>query len=470
MTNSQQKIKIAPHSKDSEMMVLGCMLTSINSLNVAADALDDTDFYFRDNQIIFQVLKAAYVNDKPADVHLVCEELRDQNKLKTVGGVAYITTLAQYAGTSAYIEEYVKIVRDKSILRRLITAAQQVVNEALEEPDDAQQMLDEAQQLFTEIQRSGQFQKDKFPIKFLNQFDKNFLLVVPPKKPMLLEYADEQGSPVGFLPKGIVAMLVGAGGIGKTHLLAQLVVAMATATPWLGMFTTTNHCGPNNCANVFIGLGENQYEDIHRVLYKAVNSIFKNDKPEDEKPILEASHRIAAFSFCGQQAAFIEDGRPSRYFRDFKNRLIEKAPKGGWSLIVLDPVSRLMGADAETDNAAATQFIALLEELTIDLPGNPTVLFAHHISKAALRTDAQDQTASRGASGLTDGARLQLNFIRAKEKEENVTILKMTKSNFTAIMADLKLEKDGEGIHEKRTNERRQEEKKAPHYAYKNEN
>jgi replicative DNA helicase len=70
------KIKVAPHSKESEMMVLGCMLTSINALNVGADGLDDTDFYFTENQIIFQVLKGAYVNDRPADVHLVCEELR----------------------------------------------------------------------------------------------------------------------------------------------------------------------------------------------------------------------------------------------------------------------------------------------------------------------------------------------------------------------------------------------------------
>ncbi len=119
--NLHPKVKVAPHSKESEMMVLGCMLTSINAMNIAADSLDDADFYFTENQIIFQLLKTAYNNDRPADVHLVCEELQRQDKLKSVGGVAYITTLAQYAGTSAYIEEYVKIVRDKSVLRRMIT-------------------------------------------------------------------------------------------------------------------------------------------------------------------------------------------------------------------------------------------------------------------------------------------------------------------------------------------------------------
>lgn len=153
--NNQTKVKVAPHSKESEMMVLGCMLTSINALNVAADGLDDSDFYFTEHKIVFQVLKTAYVNDRPADVHLVCEELRRQDKLKSVGGVAYITLLAQYAGTSAYIEEYVKVVRDKSVLRSMISAAQKVEKEALEEPDDVQSNLDQAQQLFFQISQSS---------------------------------------------------------------------------------------------------------------------------------------------------------------------------------------------------------------------------------------------------------------------------------------------------------------------------
>jgi replicative DNA helicase len=156
MTDSTNtKVKIAPHSKESEMMVLGCMLTSINALNIAADGLDDSDFYFTEHKIIFLVLKTAYKNDKPADVHLVCEELRRQDKLKAIGGAAYITTLAQYAGTSAYIEEYVSIIRDKSILRNMINAAQSIEKKAFEEPDNVQETLDQAQQAFFQISQSA---------------------------------------------------------------------------------------------------------------------------------------------------------------------------------------------------------------------------------------------------------------------------------------------------------------------------
>lgn len=148
------KTRVAPNSKESEMMVLGCMLTSINALNIAADALDDSDFYYTEHKVIFQVLKTAYRNDKPADVHIVAEELKRQGKLTSVGGVSYLTTLAQYAGTSAYIEEYTEIVKDKSILRRMINAAEIVEKSALEEPSDVFLALDEAQGLFFKISQT----------------------------------------------------------------------------------------------------------------------------------------------------------------------------------------------------------------------------------------------------------------------------------------------------------------------------
>lgn len=154
MTDPTTKIKIPPHSKNSEMMVLGCMLTSINSLNIAADGLDESDFYFSEHKIIFQILKTAYKKDKPADIHLISEELKRQGKLDSIGGISYLTTLAQYAGTSAFIEEYVDLIRNKSLLRRMIHASQIIEKNALEEPQDVSTALDDAQQLFFKISQS----------------------------------------------------------------------------------------------------------------------------------------------------------------------------------------------------------------------------------------------------------------------------------------------------------------------------
>ena len=435
-----QKAIVLPNSKESEMMVLGCMLTSINALNIAADGLDDSDFYYSEHKIVFNVLKTAYKGDKPADVHLVCEELKRQEKLKAVGGAAYIVTLAQYAATSAYVEEYVEELKKLSYRRKFFHLGHEIQKKASNNQEDPSHILIETREQIRKLEKCS-FSKHQDPIQFLHQLNSKFLFDEPLKKPMLLEFQSADNRTIGFLPKGIVAMLVGQGGIGKTHLLAQLTISIATGTPWLDNYNTTEHCGENKKGNVFLGMGENQYDDIHRVLHKA-SKILREKNPSF---LDEASKRIAAFSFCGQQAAFIEDKKPSRYFYDFKNRLLNLEPVGGWSAIILDPVSRLLGADAEIDNAAATQFIALLEELIIDLPGNPTILFAHHVNKLSMNErGSQNQAAARGSSALTDGVRWQVNFAK-KGEEEGKSILKMTKSNFTAIPAEIELVKDSDG-------------------------
>ncbi len=147
--------KIPPHSRESEMMVLGCMLTNINSLNVSADLLDEYDFYFMEHRHIFSAMRSLYAADKPADVHLVAEELKRVDRLKSIGGVSYLTTLAQYAGTSAHIEHYSGLVRDKSLLRRMIQTAQEIEKEALNEPTDVAASLDEAQQKLFRISQTA---------------------------------------------------------------------------------------------------------------------------------------------------------------------------------------------------------------------------------------------------------------------------------------------------------------------------
>lgn len=433
------------HSKESEMMVLGCMLTNVNAFHLASDMLEGDDFFYVEHKTIFQALKAAHRDNKPADVHLICEELKRNNKLGSVGGAGYIMTLAQYVGTSAYIEEYAQEMIKYSTQRHVAKLFENQRKKLLDGADPSKIAV-ETQEALRNVERRG-YTKEQFPLGFISQIDKDYLLKEPSKKPMLLEYADEDGSAQGFLPKGTVGMLVGAGGVGKSHLLAQLAISVASGTRWLNRFSPTPHCGKGNKGSVFLGFGENTDEDIQRILYKASRKL-RQQQPDITKddPIKEASARIAPFSFCGQQAAFVKNREPSQYYRGLKMRLIELAPKDGWSLIILDPVSRLLGADAETDNAAATQFIALLEELTLDLPGNPTVLFAHHVNKSALAQGAdQNQASARGSSALTDGVRWQCNVARADKLDDSI-ILKMTKTNFTKFASEIKLQKEIDGF------------------------
>lgn len=156
MSEEKKIIRIPPNSKESEMMVLGCMLTNVNALNAAADSLHENDFYYTEHKHIFTALQRSFLADKPADIHLTAEELKKEKKLDSIGGISYLTALAQYAGTSAYIEEYVDLVRSKSILRQMMSAAQRIEKQALEDPSDVLASLDEAQSFFFNISQSTQ--------------------------------------------------------------------------------------------------------------------------------------------------------------------------------------------------------------------------------------------------------------------------------------------------------------------------
>jgi len=190
---STTAINNLPHSKESEMMVLGCMLSSINALNTAADALNPLDFYFPEHRIIFEVLQGSYRQDKPIDLLLASEELKRQDKLQTIGGIQYLNTLVGYAGTSAYIEEYCEVIKEKAILRRMISACKDIEKVAHEEPEDVYTSLDDAQAKFFAISQtaasstwihikeilSGQKSEEKLPfLKVLQDKQEKFKIII----------------------------------------------------------------------------------------------------------------------------------------------------------------------------------------------------------------------------------------------------------------------------------------------------
>lgn len=220
------EIKTPPNSKESEMMVLGSMLTSIDALNIAAGILSDKDFYYTEHKTLFQVLKEAHQNNAPADVHLVAEELKRTDKLKAVGGVGYLMALAQYAGTSAHIEEYAQLVKNKATLRRMIYAAQQVEKEAFEHPDDVVTALDKAQQLFLHIGQS---------IENEHKADSalEYLLDLASEDDLIKEIRNTSpGVRVGFelgkldlkIPGGAITIVAGPTGHGKTMVLINFIL------------------------------------------------------------------------------------------------------------------------------------------------------------------------------------------------------------------------------------------------------
>ncbi len=153
MRKNKVKAVDGPHSKESEMMVLGCMLNKLQSLIRAAEDLEAENFYFNEHKTIFQLLKEFYKNDKPADIHLVAEKLKQINKLNEIGGVGYLTTLAQHAGISAYIEEYIELLKNKSKARKAIIMASDFIRDVKENPDIAISAIEQHRQNLVKLEK-----------------------------------------------------------------------------------------------------------------------------------------------------------------------------------------------------------------------------------------------------------------------------------------------------------------------------
>lgn len=148
------KKKELPSSRDSEQAVLGCMLSSKDSLLVCIDVLERDDFFFDENKIIFDGLKKTWQMGKPADLHVVADMLSSDGLLEAVGGIPFLASLCQASSLSYYAEEYCCTLKNKRMLRDIIAKANQASDKALKNPADPSGLLDDIQKDFCSISLS----------------------------------------------------------------------------------------------------------------------------------------------------------------------------------------------------------------------------------------------------------------------------------------------------------------------------
>lgn len=155
MKQDEIKITQLPHSKESEMMVLGSMLCNMDSVNLVCETLEFCDFYFLPHQIIFDSIKKLYLKDSPVDVHLLCELLKVENNLEKAGGISYIISLAQYVGVSVHVEAYCEIVQQKSLLRKLVHTCDRLKSKSLEACDNPVNLIECFQKNLYDLAKDG---------------------------------------------------------------------------------------------------------------------------------------------------------------------------------------------------------------------------------------------------------------------------------------------------------------------------
>ncbi|MBS4030406.1 MAG: replicative DNA helicase [Clostridiales bacterium] len=154
MTGSLERIP--PQNIEAEQSVLGSMLINKDAIIAAAEYLRAADFYRDGHQKIFSAMTALSERAEPVDLVTLVEELGRHNQLESIGGMSYLTTLANIVPTAANVAYYARIVRDKAVLRSMINAATRIVTRSFEAADNVDEILDEAEKAIFEVsQRSN---------------------------------------------------------------------------------------------------------------------------------------------------------------------------------------------------------------------------------------------------------------------------------------------------------------------------
>ena len=148
--------RIPPHAEAAEKSVLGAILIDKEVFFKVSEHVKAEDFYTPAHREIYAAMAQLNAGGEPIDVITVTEALKKRKSLEAAGGRAYVSALSQEVPTTANATQYAKIVAEKAVLRRLITASGDIVEKSYSEKLDSAKVLDHAEQVIFEIAKDRQ--------------------------------------------------------------------------------------------------------------------------------------------------------------------------------------------------------------------------------------------------------------------------------------------------------------------------
>ncbi|MGU3625702.1 replicative DNA helicase [Comamonas testosteroni] len=226
------QLRVPPHSMESESSVLGGLLLDNNAWERVGDLLNDGDFYRHEHKLIFEAIGKLINASKPADVITVYEHLQGMGKAEEVGGLMYLNQLAQYVPSASNIRRYAEIVRERAILRKLVTASDDIATNAFNpQGKTVERILDEAEQKIMAIGEEGARNKQGF-----QSLDTLVVDLLDRVQEMADNPMDVTGVPTGFvdldrmtsgLQAGDMVVLAARPSMGKTSFAVNIAEHVA---------------------------------------------------------------------------------------------------------------------------------------------------------------------------------------------------------------------------------------------------
>ena len=226
------QLRIPPHSLESESSVLGGLLLDNAAWDRVGDLLTEADFYRFEHRLIYAAVGALVNASKPADVITVYEQLQSQGKADDVGGLGYLNSLAQYVPSAGNIRRYAEIVRERSVLRKLVAASDEIATSAFNPKGrPVSTIVDEAEQKIFNIGEQGARHKQGF-----QAMDTLVVNLLDRVQEMADNPNDVTGVPTGFydldrmtagLQAGDLVVLAARPSMGKTALAINIAEHVA---------------------------------------------------------------------------------------------------------------------------------------------------------------------------------------------------------------------------------------------------
>ena len=151
-----EALKLPPYSIEAEQSVLGSLMIDNSAWDQVADMISEVDFYRKEHRLIFQAIATLSEESNPSDAVTLSEWLDSNNELNNVGGLSYLGALAKNTPTAANIKAYANIVRERSIMRQLVSVGTEIANSAYNpEGRDSKDLLEHAEQKVFKIAEQG---------------------------------------------------------------------------------------------------------------------------------------------------------------------------------------------------------------------------------------------------------------------------------------------------------------------------
>ncbi len=333
------QLRIPPHSLEAESSVLGGLLLDNTSWDKVDDLLSENDFYRYENRIIYACVQSLINANKPADVITVYETLQNQGKSEEIGGLAYLNSLAQFVPSSANIRRYGEIIRERSILRKLVSASDDIATSAFNPKGKrVDQILDEAEQKIFNIGEEGSRMKQGF-----QNMDNLALELMDRIEEMSQNPNDITGVPTGFydfdrmtsgLQPGDLIVLAARPSMGKTALAINIAEHVAIKEQ-LPVAVFSMEMGASQLAIRIVG-SIGRIDQGHLRTGKLT--------PDEWPKLTEAIERLRNISLHIDETP----GVSPTELRANARRLAKKCGKLG--LIVVDYLQLMSGSSSDSDN------------------------------------------------------------------------------------------------------------------------